>query len=114
MSLLPRAAKRIGLNLPAPARSNFHLGTLNAMKNILEQRGFEGVQNWYQPMIIPIQSGEEYVRWNAEMLDLMDLDESQRASLEKALCVLVDDLLKSGRPVQLEARVAVARKPLEP
>lgn len=114
MTVLPDCANALGLQLPRPPRSNFHLGGADTLMQMLRSQGFEHIRQWYQPMVAPITSGSEYLTWNKDMLAKLELSTQKLDALQIKLKQQVDEILMAGLPISLDIRVAVARKPSGP
>ena len=110
MTVLPECATELGLHLPKPPRSNFHLGDRETLRQMLRSQGFEHIRQWYQPMVAPITSGLEYLTWYQDILTMLELTAQEQESLEAHLIQKVDDLLDKGHAMSLDIQVAVARR----
>jgi ubiquinone/menaquinone biosynthesis C-methylase UbiE len=110
MTILPHSAAQLGIPLPKRGRSNFHLGTGKKLKSMMEDCGFSDVLQWYQPMIEPIFSGDEYVSWMKNQLEMMDLQGTIKNDLIEILSMKADALLRAGQPISLDVRVVVGQK----
>lgn len=113
-SLPPQSAKRVGITLPEKPRSNFHLGDRRALIERLQRHGFTRVRAWYQPMALPLATGQEFVtmifaspRWQAL---LEELGPERTATLQAALSEDADAILAEGHPLGLEGLVALAER----
>ena len=80
------------------------------MMQMLRSQGFEHIRQWYQPMIAPITSGSEYLTWNKDMLNMLELSPQKLDALQMKLKQRVDEILMTGQPIALDIRVAVASK----
>lgn len=110
MTILPNSAIQLGVPLPKRGRSNFHLGTGLKLKSMMENCGFSNVLQWYQPMIKPIFSGEEYVAWMKNQLEMLDLQETIKNDLIEIMANKADALLSAGQPISLDVRVVIGQK----
>ena len=111
-TLPPHAAERAGVELPAKARSNFHLGDRDALIARIEGAGFRRVRAWYQAMPLPVHTGVDYAArvlgtpgWQQTLADL-GADAAER--LREQVVILADEVLAAGRPIGLEGLIAVA------
>ena len=113
MTLTPQALRQVGIELPPVARSNFHLGGRETLKNLLEDHGFEKVRRWYQPMMANIETGEDYAKMSTslrpELAELCNTDE-QCTQFKQALVEVAQDVLEQGEGIGLDALLVVARK----
>ena len=113
MTLLPKAAQEVGLQLPPVARTNFHLGGLDRLKGMLEAAGFERARLWYHTMPTAIESGEEFAELTlTDRPELQGLYESaaQAQALREALSASAQAWLDRGEPIALDTLIAVARR----
>lgn len=113
MTLLPQAAKAVGVQLPTVARSNFHLGGLDRLRILLEDAGFEKCRLWYHAMPTSVETGEEFAQLT--LIDRPELkglyeSEAQAQALYEALSTLAQEWLDRGEPISLDTLIAVARK----
>lgn len=113
-TLVPRAAERVGVTLPA-RRSNFHLNDREALCERVRRAGFRSTIAWFQPAVVPVRSGEDYValieKASASFRGLMhELPAEQAAALRGAVVGLADQTLAAGHPIALEALVVVAQR----
>ena len=113
MTLLPEAAARVGLKLPAPARSNFHLGGLDRLKELLERAGFARTRLWYHQMPTEVETGAQFAELTLtdrpELKGLYESEEQKRALFEE-LSALAQTRLGRGEPIGLDTLIAVARR----
>jgi len=113
MTLLPQAAKRVGLELPPVARSNFHLGGVDRRRTLLQEAGFERVRLWYQPMPTTVETGEEFAELTlTERPELKGRYASadQERALRQTLSAMAQERLDQGEPIMLDTLIAVARR----
>ncbi len=112
MTLTTKALKRIGITLPAPARSNFYLGGRDTLKDRFEQSGFTKIRRWYQPMMTDITSGPEFCDMTLALRpELEELVGSERFDdFKRALSQCAQDVLDQGEGIGLDALVIVAHK----
>lgn len=109
------AAERVGIALPASARSNFHLGDREALRARLAGRGFGRVLSWHQPMTLPVRDGVAFAeltlatpRWQKHLAGVPD---EQVDALRRELAALTDAQLAAGTPIMLDALLVVAERP---
>jgi histidine triad (HIT) family protein len=111
MTLLPQAARNTGLGLPPPGSSNFRLGSIQKLKGMLEEAGFENIALWYQPMLSTAESGAEF----ADMClvnrpELAQQGESVIEDLRAELERLASKHFAIGSPIALDVLIARADK----
>jgi ubiquinone/menaquinone biosynthesis C-methylase UbiE len=113
MTLLPEAAKRVGLALPPTPRSNFHLGGLDRLREMLTEVGFERTRLWSHQMASTIETGEAFaeliINDRPELKRLLE-GEAQEKALKEALAELAQARLDGGEPLGLDTLIAVARR----
>lgn len=102
---------------PLPARSNFHLSDRKKLRKLSERAGFDFLLCWDQPMLVPSLSGAEHaeeIQRSQPRLRLMleGLPEEDRAAWLRQICRLADRRLRRHRPIMLEIRMVLLRKPL--
>ncbi len=112
-TLLPDCATRCGLPMPAPPRSNFHLGEREPFRRLLTSHGFGAVRAWYQPMVLPVTGGEEWATFlfnkspgTGDFLAGIAADDTRR--LRETFVREADAIIADGLPIGLDALVAVA------
>ena len=115
MTLLPRAAEALGLALARPARPNFHLGDRDVLLGLLRQAGFRRIRLWYTPMVLDVDSGEEFIRVTVDhnpglLGQLVDKPAPLVQKLRERTAELADRLLERGEPLALEALIATAQR----
>lgn len=110
----PLAAQRIGLELPEPPRSNFHLGDREATRGRVAGHGFDRVVAWYHPMVRELHDAAAFVdsvldtpRWRAA---LAHQPPEVATRLRQSMTTLAADHLDSGAPLALDALLVVARR----
>lgn len=104
------------LGLPVPeVRSNFYLGEMEVLKDLVRKTGFKRIMAWYQPAVYYEQDAEEY----AETLYtapnrrsyMEGLGEEKREELhEKLLGLLRAKLEDFESPLELDGLLLVASK----
>ena len=113
MTLTPSALKELGVDVPPPPRSLFHLGGLDTMRSLLEPLGFTAVRRWYQPMMTDIESGAAFVdmtlRLRPELTEVLETEERLN-DFKRVLARLVDERLDRGEGIGLDALVVTARR----
>jgi hypothetical protein len=112
MTLTAKALKRIGVTLPAPARSNFYLGGRDTLKDRFEQSGFTKIRRWYQPMMTDVTSGSEFcdmtLALRPELEELVGFERFD--DFKRALSHCAQDVLDQGEGIGLDALVIIAHK----
>lgn len=112
MTLTAKALSNIGINLPAPARSNFYLGGRDTLKQMLEQNGFGQVRRWYQAMMTDVASGPEFTKMTLalrpELQDVVGAEQLEDFKQELSRCT--QEVLDLGEGIGLDALIVVARK----
>lgn len=111
MTLMGRVAEDLGLEMPAPPRSNFHLA--GQLRQRLLDVGFENVLVGEQDMVMVVRSGEA---WAEATLEANPRLNEWLASLEPAdahrfraeAVARVDAMRGRGEPVKLCAEWALA------
>ncbi len=113
-TLPPQAAATVGIEVPEPPRSNFHLGDRDALRERLAAHGFEQAVAWYHPMINTVCDAAgwaaavlETPRWRGVLADRA-AEEVERLRTE--LTRRAAETLASGSPIQLDALLVVARR----
>ena len=104
---------------PLPVRSNFHLSDRKKLRKLSEKAGFGFLLCWDQPMLVPSLSGAEHageIHRSQPRLRLMleGLPEEDRDAWLRQICRLADRRLRRHRPIMLEIRMVLLRKPLPP
>jgi ubiquinone/menaquinone biosynthesis C-methylase UbiE len=116
MTLPLEAAKRAGVQLPEPPRSNFHLGPRERVIERLRRAGFADVRAWYVPMAAHPRDGAEMARELVTRQPRMrtltkDLAPEAVAALQRELAALFDELMASGGVIALDVCCVAARRP---
>jgi ubiquinone/menaquinone biosynthesis C-methylase UbiE len=110
----PTSAERAGLTLEPPARSNFHLGNRDALREQIIGHGFEHVLAWYQPMIPAHANATDHVDMILSLpgwsLTLQDKPDELRAAVRKEMITDFEQVHARGEPIQLDALVVLARR----
>ncbi len=113
MTITGQALKRVGISLPTPVRSNFHLGGRDTLKEMLETHGFDQVRRWYQPMITDVCSGEDFAKMTTALRpELADLagDDQVYTELIQAIQEVAQDILDRGEAIGLDTLIVIARR----
>jgi histidine triad (HIT) family protein len=113
MTITGQALKRVGISLPIPVRSNFHLGGRDTLKELLETHGFDQVRRWYQPMITDVCSGEEFAKMTTALRpELVELagDDQVYTELIQAIKEVAQRILDRGEAIGLDALIVIARR----
>ena len=111
-TLAPRVAQEVGIELPEAPRSNFDLGERESLREQVRASGFREVLAWYQPMVRDVGSGSAYVETLAQTPRwagiLAGVSAEQDQAFRETLAARVDERLAAGKPIQLDALIAVA------
>ena len=113
MTLTGKALKEVGLELAPPARSNFHLGGRDTLREMLLASGFNQVRRWYQAMIADLLDGDAFAEMTCALRpELRELakDEDTFNALYQALSSLAQEQLDEGEGIGLDALIVVARR----
>lgn len=112
MSLLPKTLKQLGINMPVPARSNFHLGGADTLIELAKFVGFTKCRRWYQPMHTELERGEDFAEMTLnlrpELKDLVGTE--QIKELRARLASNAQAHLDEGEAIGLDTLILVARK----
>jgi len=106
-TIVPEARKRAGCPEPPSGRSNFHLGNLDKLRDLLHQAGFEKAMLWTQLMPMPYFTAAEY-RQNALpfFLQEKDFDLETFRRVEEQVELLATEALADGEPLGLDTLFA--------
>ena len=115
MRVLPELMEQMGLEMPTPPRSNFHLSDAAALRARLKAAGFDRVLTGNQVISLGLLSGQEYA---AMMLEnhpsvrqlVAELPPDTAESLRRALVQRVEQLMDAGSLVGLDCLFGVARR----
>ncbi len=111
MTLVPRLAQELGLEMPSPPRSNFHLA--GSLRPRLLEAGFEHVVISEQDMVLITRSGQQWARDTLEANPgisgwLASLPPGEAARFRSRAIAEVDAMLARGEPIKLCAEWALA------
>ena len=111
MTILTESLQDVGINIPSPPRSNFHLGNRSTLQNWLKDGGFSDITMWYQPMVVsfddPLQFSSNFVQ---NRRDLQDISEDLRQRIIEVMHQKVLEYRQRCEPIALDALVVVAKK----
>ena len=115
MTLAMEAAEALGVSLPAPPRSNFHLGDKERLCRMVIDGGFAKVRAWYQPMVADVSSGEAFASLSMDGLPrteqlLASLPASVQPHFRSKVVELANQTLRRGNPIALDVLVVVAER----
>ncbi|MGE0706938.1 MAG: class I SAM-dependent methyltransferase [Planctomycetota bacterium] len=113
-SLPPQAAREVGLELPEPPRSNFHLNDREALLARVRAAGFARPIAWHQLVGRDVRDGEAYAAVTLATPRWVGLLEGVAPELVAAfrarLVALADEHLARGLPIGLDALIVVAER----
>lgn len=110
----PQAAQRAGIELP-PQRSNFHLGSRDALRERVARNGFTRVIAWYQAMMPHWRDSRHFADVTLAMPRWRGAVEGRPPALMQAfrteLMRLADERLDAGEPLGLDTLIVIAERP---
>lgn len=112
-TLPPLAAERVGRPEEPGRRSNFHLNDPGRLRDLLQAAGFARVVTWHQAAVLPVEDGADFAArvgltpgWREHFAGAPP---EQARAFERELAALADARLAAGRPIAIDALMAVAR-----
>ena len=116
LTVFNQACEKIGIEVPN-VRPNFHLGTIEILKPLIKNQGFEDVLAWHQNTVYCEITAEEYAATlysapNRKKV-LKSLSDEKKKELHRTILSLLEEkLIKQENPLQLDGLIIVANKPL--